>query len=181
MIEEPPSGTELNLAGYRTILEVAQHSGNHFVGARIQVVEDCLSQLTVNVQTVEEFRHRFGCCKFADRVEACIRAQQFEHLRIVIADSTVVELLSPAFFPVHFSEDHQHRRLEFQNFFFGQFSSAIYLIKYGFDFCIGIIFCIELFNTVVGQTATLFGKEVVTLAKGGNHIIKIGDCHTTHC
>ena len=35
--------------------------------------------------------------------------------------------------------------------FFGQFSSAIYLIKYGFDFCIGIIFCIELFNTVVGQ------------------------------
>ena len=161
LIEEPPSGTELNLAGYRTILEVAQHSGNHFVGARIQVVEDCLSQLTVNVQTVEEFRHRFGCCKFAD--------------------STVVELLSPSFFPVHFSEDHQHRRLEFQNFFFGQFSSAIYLIKYGFDFCIGIIFCIEFFNTVVGQAATLFGKEVVTLAKGGNHIIKIGDCHTTHC
>ena len=45
---------------------------NHFIGARIQVIKDCLGQLAVNVQAVEEFRHCLGCCKFADRVEACI-------------------------------------------------------------------------------------------------------------
>ena len=45
-----------------------QHSGNHFIGARIQVIKDCLGQLAVNVQAVEEFRHCLGCCKFADRV-----------------------------------------------------------------------------------------------------------------
>ena len=50
-------------------------------------------------------------------------------------------------------------KVEFQDFFFSQFSSAVYLIKYSFDFCVGIVFCIELFDTVVGQAATLFGEE----------------------
>ena len=92
-----------------------------------------------------------------------------------------MELLSPSFFPVHFAEDYQHSRLEFQDFFFSQFSSAVYLIKYSFDFCIGVIFCIEFFDTVVGQAATLFCEEVMTFAESRNHIVEIGDCHTAYC
>ena len=86
-----------------------------------------------------------------------------------------MELLSPSFFPVHFTEDNKHGRFEFQNFFFGQFCAAIYLIKYSLDFSIGIIFCIEFFNTMVRQTATLFCEEVVTFAQSSDHIIEIGD------
>ena len=86
-----------------------------------------------------------------------------------------MELLSPSFFPVHFTEDHKHCRFEFQNFFLGQFCATIYLIKDGFDFSICIIFCVEFFNTMVRQTATLFCEEVVTFAQSSDHIIEIGD------
>ena len=86
-----------------------------------------------------------------------------------------MELLSPSFFPVHFSEDYQHSRLEFQNFFFSQFSSAIYLIKYSFDFRITIIFCVEFFDAVIGQATSLCCEEIVTFAQSGNHIVKAGN------
>ena len=108
LIEEPPAGTKLYLTRNRAILEVAQHSGNNFISARIEVIKNSLRQLAFGIQAVEEFRHCLSSSKFTDRIETSISTEQLEHLTVIVTDSAIVELLCPAFFPVHFTEDNQH-------------------------------------------------------------------------
>jgi len=91
-----------------------------------------------------------------------------------------VELLCPALFPIHLAKGNQHSRLELQDFFLSQYSTAIYLIEDCLNFRIRIIFRIEFFDAVVGQLASLGGEEVMTLAQSGNHIVESRNSHTAY-
>ena len=91
-----------------------------------------------------------------------------------------MELLCPAGFPIHLTEDNKHGRFEFQNLFLGELGAAIYFVEDGFDFGIGIVFGVEFLDAVVGEFAALLGEELVTFSQGGNHVVKGRDGDTAH-
>ena len=60
------------------------------------VIEDGLGKLAARIELVEVFSARFCSVEFTDRVKAGVGTEKLEHLGVVVTDSAVVELLSPA-------------------------------------------------------------------------------------
>ena len=57
LIIEPPTGTKLNFTRARTVLEIAEHGCNHFIGARVQTIEYGTREPAFHIQLVEEVAH----------------------------------------------------------------------------------------------------------------------------
>ena len=53
LVEEPPAGTELHLAGTGAVLEIAEHGGEDFIILGIDTVEDGFAEFILAVETVE--------------------------------------------------------------------------------------------------------------------------------
>ena len=54
LVQEPPGGAELHLAGHGAVVEVAGHRGHDLEVLGIQAVKDCFRQFAFGVQPVEE-------------------------------------------------------------------------------------------------------------------------------
>ncbi|MBA7710399.1 hypothetical protein ES703_119341 [subsurface metagenome] len=54
LVEEPPAGAVLQLAGDRTILKIAEHSGYQFIVGGIEIVKYGFGQLVIGIERVEE-------------------------------------------------------------------------------------------------------------------------------
>ena len=91
MIEEPPSGTKLDFSRDRTILEVTQHCCNYFVGAWVQVVEDCFSQFAISVQAIKEFSHCFGSCEFTV-IRAGYNSKKYSTVDVSVLDAVNIQI-----------------------------------------------------------------------------------------
>ena len=132
------------------------------------------------VKAVEETAHRLGGIEFADAVETRVRAKESEHLTVVVADGPVVELLRPAAFGIHDTKFNHHGTLEHTDFGWRERLSAIYLIKYSVYLGVGIVLCVEFLYPMIAEAATLFGKEIVSDAKGIDDVSKFADIYATH-
>jgi len=167
----------LDLPGYGTILEIAQHGGNQVVVSRVEVVDDGFGQLVGRIQSVQELAHGLGYGEVADGVEAGIGAQFGEKATVVVADSAVMQLLGPAFFVVHDGEFVHHGRLELADFLRGEWLTTVYLIKYGVNVGLRVVFGVEFFDTVIAEFATNGSEEVVAHLQGVNDVGKAADAH----
>lgn len=180
LIKEPPTGTELNLTRYTTVLEVTQHGSDYLVGAGVEVIENGLSQMAFRVHLIEEMTHRFGGRELTDGVKTGVCTQLRKHLRVVVTDSTVVVLLGPARSIVHLSLCMQISVLVLTNLVCAEFLACERFLEDGIDLGVGVRLVVELLNTVVTQTATHRLEEVMAFLERIYQIAKLGDCNTAN-
>ena len=162
LIEEPPAGTELDLTRAASVLEIAEHGGDNFIGTGIQVVKNGLGQVSFAVEFVQEMTHGFGGSELADRVESGVCAQFLEHEAVVVADSAVVELLCPTGLLIHDSH-----LLEESVFVFALLEHLEFLTRQSFthdsvNLSVGVGLVVELLDTVIRQFAAFRSEEIVT-------------------
>ena len=67
----------------------------------MEVVDDSLGEAAREVETVEVFGHSRCHGKIADGIESTIRAEEFFHPRVVVSNSSVVNLHRPSFCRIH--------------------------------------------------------------------------------
>ena len=170
LVIEPPSAAKLYLPWGGTLLEVTQHGGNHFVGRRVEGVEDGLGQQVLHVQTVQELGHADGCVPLADAVETCIGTQLEHHACVVVAQGSVVELLCPARTGIHAGKVEHQGTLELALLKVGWGTSCQDLVEDRVYLRVKEILGIELADTVVGEAAALSLEVVVALLKGINEV-----------
>src|SRR5258708_30391911 len=96
MTQEPPAAAELNLARRDTVLEVADHSGDHVVVGRIQIVNHYLRQRVLLIQAIQIPAQRLALRPVADGIPPGIRPHLLEPPPLVFPPRTQVELLGPA-------------------------------------------------------------------------------------
>ena len=94
----------LQLAGDRSVLEIAAHGHEQLVVARIQVVENRARQRAAAVEPVEQPPERAPDLHVRNRVEPDVRSGLLEHGRVVVAQRPVVILLGPVLGGIHFAE-----------------------------------------------------------------------------
>ena len=106
LVEEPPPGAVLDLAGDGAILKVTDHGGEDVVIRRIEIVEDGLGQAIVGIEAVQVGGQGLGLREIADGIEAGVGSELGEETAVVIAQRTEVELFDPAALGVEVAEEH---------------------------------------------------------------------------
>ena len=105
----------MHLARAAAVIEGISHGQEHFGILRVEVVEYCLCKLVLHGKPVEELMACRCHRQVKNGIESRIRTDQIEHLRIVVADRTDMELLCPALVMVHPAEIKVHRALELEH------------------------------------------------------------------
>ena len=124
--------------------------------------------------------HSLSSCKLTNRVETCISTKLVIHQSIVVANSTIVILLSPVCIIVHFCTNSKECILILANLLNRKLLSAHSLSEDSLNLRICILLIIELLDTVVRKLATILCEEVVTLLKSINHILESSDGNTSY-
>ena len=146
LIVEPPARSELYLAGDAAALEVSEHRSEHVVVLGVERVENSLGEHILFVKTVEDLGKSFGDLEIVDRVKARVGAELLEHSRVVVTQSTDMELPYPAALCILLAEIDQ---------------LLDRLVVHGVD-------------SVVGKTASVLVEEVEALGEVGVDSRKIG-------
>ena len=164
LIEEPPTGAELDFAGAAAILECSSHGGEEIIVPRIDVVEDHARELIAAGEGIEEGDKAVALRAIADRIETAIGAECVGHARTDVAEGAEVELLGPAFFGIELAEE-KHQR-EGKLFFFrrGYGLAAECFLKNAFRLGIRAGQGGTAVEPVVGHTCSCCMEIVVTFA-----------------
>ena len=178
LIEEPPAGAELHLAGEGAVVEGICHSHHNLIVFGIEAVEDGLGELVFGCEAVEELVAGGSGGQVVDGIETGVGAYQVEHLGIVVADCADMELLCPTGLRIHNCHVVQEGAAEFVQFIFGRTLAEEHHLEYGFDFNLLIVSGIEGLESVVGKTASVGCEEVVPLLQGLDEIGVGIDLHT---
>ena len=96
LVEEPPTGAELDFAGNRAVVEISDHRPEDVVVRRVQVVEDHAGQFAGLIQRIEITCQGPGLRKIPDAIEAAVAAHGPELTRVIAAERPEVQLLRPA-------------------------------------------------------------------------------------
>ena len=97
------------------------------------------------------------------------------HLGVVVADSSIVELLCPSCLGIHLCHASEEAILILAHLMVGKALSAEGLGEDGLYLRIGVFLVVELLDTMVGELASVLGEEVMTLLKSINHILECID------
>ena len=101
LVEEPPAGAELHLAGDRAVIVGIGHGHHHCIVLGVKAVEDGLGELALAGETVEETVAGSGDIQVMDGIVAGVGTDLGEHLGVVVADGADMELLGPSRLGIH--------------------------------------------------------------------------------
>ena len=96
---------------------------------------------------------RSGALHVVNGIVAGVRAELVEHLRVVVAYRSYVELLCPSGLGIHYCKVVKGRAAEFVQFKLVRVFSVKYFLEYQLDFGIGIVAGVEGLESVVGKLA----------------------------
>ena len=181
LIEEPPTGAELDFARRVAVHEVAAHGGEGVVVGRVDVVEDGFGERAAGVESVEEAGERFGLGGIADGVEAGVWAERAEGAGAVIAERAEVELFDPAAGGVEFAGADHDEGGELVLFERGDRGAGAGFVEDDASGFAGAEGGGGAGEPVVAETAALLVEELVTAREGVERAVEGGRVSVSGC
>ena len=161
LIEEPPPGTKLNLAGDRPVVEVADERGEDVIIGGVEIVNNGLGKFVGAFEAVKEATQRFRLVPVTDGVKARITTEARHLVGTVIPQGTKVQLLHPTPGGVQLSEENHEPSGDFFFFAGGQFFSGAGAQEELLDFFLGGTNGRTIGKSVIRNAGPIFMEEGV--------------------
>lgn len=181
LIEEPPTGTELDFSGAGAVLESAGEGGEEVIVAWVDVVKNHAGKLIAGSEGVEVVDEAMALGAIAHRIETAIGTELRCHTRVDIAEGAKVELFGPAFLGIELAEKNH------------EVVGELFFLEHGDEFAVkgflenaggeGIIAGSggAVVEPVIGHACARCVEVIVALAQGGAKIIEGGNFPLAGC
>ena len=175
VVVEPPSGTVLDLAGSRGLLEAAHDGIDHGVIDGVQAVQDGLGQAAGLLDGVEEIGELVRRRVVGDAVVTGIGTELGEHGTVVVALAAKVQLHGPTQADILAGDKLHKGGLVLEDLFLGERLGGQALGKDGLDLVGRSRDIHDVVERVVGGAATKLVGDVVALGDSSLHALEVVD------